>query len=201
MHNTWMPRLPDTQNGPNESISALLAQLSQRKQEVEERLLPLVYDELRRAAARQMRRERSNHTLQPTALVNEAWLRLVEQPEMNWKSRAHFFGVASLLMHEILVDHARRRRAGKRGGELQQVPLEDAVLASAGSSIDILVLHELLERLQQFDPRAARVVEMHFFGGLSFDEMAEVLHVAARTLRRDWRMARAWLRGELDKKP
>jgi len=196
-----MPRQPDTQKGPQESISALLAQLTERKQEVEERLLPLVYDELRRAAARQMRRERSNHTLQPTALVNEAWLRLVEQPEMNWKSRAHFFGVASLLMHQILVDHARKRLADKRGGPRQQVPLEDPLLASAGNSIDVLVLHELLERLQQLDPRAARVVEMHFFGGLSFDEMAEVLHVTPRTLRRDWRMARAWLRDELSNTP
>jgi RNA polymerase sigma factor (TIGR02999 family) len=148
-----------------------------------------------------MRRERANHTLQPTALVNEAWLRLVEQPEVNWKNRAHFFGVASLVMRQILVDHARRRKADKRGGTQQQVTLEEPLIAAANNSVDVLALHELLERLNDFDPRASRVVEMHFFGGLSFEEMAEVLQVAVRTVKRDWRMARAWLRDELSKKP
>jgi RNA polymerase sigma factor (TIGR02999 family) len=196
-----MTRAPDVHNYQDQSISALLAQLSGGKREVEERLIPLVYSELRRVVARLMRRERANHTLQPTALVNEAWLRLVEQPEVNWKNRAHFFGVASLVMRQILVDHARRRKADKRGGTQQQVTLEEPLIAAANNSVDVLALHELLERLNDFDPRASRVVEMHFFGGLSFEEMAEVLHVAVRTVKRDWHMARAWLRDELSRKP
>jgi RNA polymerase sigma factor (TIGR02999 family) len=196
-----MTRTPNANNGQDESISALLAQLSHGRREVEERLIPLIYGELRRAAARQMRRERANHTLQPTALVNEAWLRLVEQPEANYRNRAHFFGVASRLMRQILVDHARKRRADRRGGTQQQVTLEEPLLAAENTSIDVLALHELLDRLQEFDPRASHVVEMHFFGGLSFEEMAEVLHVAVRTVKRDWHMARAWLRDELSKSP
>jgi RNA polymerase sigma factor (TIGR02999 family) len=148
-----------------------------------------------------MRRERANHTLQPTALINEAWLRLVEQPDVNWKSRAHFFGSASLLMHEILVDHARKRLANKRGGAQQQVTLEEPLLATENNAIDVLILQELLERLREFDPRAGRVVEMHYFGGLSFKEMAEVLHVSLRTVKNDWQMARAWLLDQLSKKP
>jgi len=147
-----------------------------------------------------MRRERANHTLQPTALLNEAWLRLVEQQQVDWKNRAQFFGVASMVMRQILVDHARKRRAEKRGGGREQVTFEEALLSAGGNSVDILALHELLERLAEFDLRAGRVVEMHFFGGLSFDEMAEVLGVSARTIKRDWLMARAWLREQLSSK-
>jgi len=188
-------------SGQDECISVLLADLNNGKSEAEQRLVPLLYKDLRRAAARQMWRERANHTLQPTALVNEAWVRLVDQAgEANWQNRAHFFGVASRLMRQILVDHARKRRADKRGGTRQQVTLEEPLLAVETNLVDVLALNELLDRLKEFDPRASRVVEMHFFGGLSFEEMAEVLNVSVRTAKNDWSMARAWLHDNLSKK-
>jgi RNA polymerase sigma factor (TIGR02999 family) len=166
-------------------------------------LAPRVYDELRRAAARHMRRERANHTLQPTALVNEAWVRLMDLPnrggEHGWESRTHFFAVASILMRQILVDHARKRLAAKRGGTQHQVTLAEPLLATYPAPVDVLALDQALERFQAIDARATRVLELHFFGGLSFDEIAGVLDVSTRTVKRDWTMARAWLHDELSK--
>jgi RNA polymerase sigma factor (TIGR02999 family) len=196
-----MATLVPEPEGSDNSITALLAELSAGNREVEARLIPQVYGELRRLAAHYMRSERGNHTLQPTALVNEAYTRLVQQPQIPWQSRAHFFATASHLMRHILVDHARARRAGKRGGLQQQVTLDDALLPSSERTIDVLILEEALENLAQFDPRQARIVELHFFGGLTFAEIALVLNVTERTVKRDWSMARAWLKGELSKSP
>jgi RNA polymerase sigma factor (TIGR02999 family) len=187
--------------GSDNSITALLAELSAGNRDVESRLIPQVYGELRRLAAHYMRSERGNHTLQPTALVNEAYTRLVQQPQIPWQSRAHFFATASHLMRHILVDHARARRAGKRGGLQRQVTLDDALLPSSERTMDVLILDEALENLAQFDSRQARIVELHFFGGLTFAEIALVLKVTERTVKRDWSMARAWLKGELSKSP
>jgi RNA polymerase sigma-70 factor (ECF subfamily) len=182
-----------------ESITALLVELGQGNRSVEGRLAPLVYAELRRAASRQMRRERANHTLQPTALVNEAWLRLMDQPNRSWENRAHFFAVASRIMRQILVDHARKRIADKRGRAQQQVPLSEPLLATDRDPVEILALDEALERFRAIDARGSRILELHFFGGLSFDETALVLDISTRTVKRDWSMARAWLHGELSK--
>lgn len=196
-----MATLAPEPDGSDNSITALLAELSAGNRDVESRLIPHVYGELRRLAAHYMRSERGNHTLQPTALVNEAYTRLVQQPQIPWQNRAHFFATASHLMRHILVDHARARRAGKRGGLQQQVTLDDALLPSPERTMDVLILDEALENLAQFDPRQARIVELHFFGGLTFAEIALVLKVTERTVKRDWSMARAWLKGELSKSP
>ena len=196
-----MATLAPEPGGSDNSITALLAELSAGNRDVESRLIPQVYGELRRLAANYMRSERGNHTLQPTALVNEAYTRLVQQPQIPWQSRAHFFATASHLMRHILVDHARARRAGKRGGLQRQVTLDDALLPSSERTMDVLILDEALENLAQFDPRQARIVELHFFGGLTFAEIALVLKVTERTVKRDWSMARAWLKGELSKSP
>jgi RNA polymerase sigma factor (TIGR02999 family) len=185
--------------GPDNSITALLVQLSEGNREVEDRLIPQIYDELRRVAVRYMRQERANHTLQPTALLNEAYLRLVQEPRPNWQSRAHFFATAAQLMRHILVDHARARRAGKRGGSRNQVTLDEELLPAASQSIDILALHEALERLSALDARQGRIVELHFFGGLSFEEIASVLQVSERTVKRDWAVARIWLFKEISR--
>jgi RNA polymerase sigma-70 factor (ECF subfamily) len=187
--------------GSDNSITAMLAQLSAGNREVEALLIPQVYGELRRLAVHYMSRERGNHTLQPTALVNEAYTRLVQQPQVPWQSRAHFFATASQLMRHILVDHARKRQADKRGGPQRQVTLSEAILQAQDHTIDVLVLHEALEHLTRFDPRQARIVELHFFGGLNFEEIAAVLEISERTVKRDWSMARAWLKGELSKQP
>jgi RNA polymerase sigma-70 factor (ECF subfamily) len=196
-----MATLVPEPGGSDNSITALLAELSAGNRDVESRLIPQVYGELRRLAAHYMRSERGNHTLQPTALVNEAYTRLVQQPQIPWQNRAHFFATASHLMRHILVDHARARRAGKRGGLQRQVTLDDALLPSSERTMDVLILDEALENLAQFDPRQARIVELHFFGGLTFAEIALVLKVTERTVKRDWSMARAWLKGELSKSP
>jgi RNA polymerase sigma-70 factor, ECF subfamily len=187
--------------GLDNLITALLAQLSEGNRDAEARLIPQVYEELRRVAGHYMRFERVNHTLQPTALVHEAYARLVQQPQIPWQNRAHFFAVASQLMRHILVDHARARHAEKRGGLQHQVTLDDAILPSHDQSIDVLALHEALEHLTNFDPRQGRIVELHFFGGLSFEEIALILHTSERTVKRDWSMARAWLKGELSRQP
>jgi RNA polymerase sigma factor (TIGR02999 family) len=166
-----------------------------------ERLLAQVYAELRRQAERAMRREDGGHTLQATALVHEAYLRLADQ-RVAWRSRAHFFGVAAQLMRRILVDHARERHAAKRGGGARVVTLDDAAAAGAGTgsaeeTIDLLALHEALERLAALDAGQARVVELRYFGGLGVEETAELLGVSPATVKREWSVARAWLRREL----
>jgi RNA polymerase sigma-70 factor (ECF subfamily) len=193
-----MPRRTQEPGDDRKEITALLARLSEGKRDVETELIPQVYAELRRLAGLYMRRERGNHTLQPSALVHEAYLRLVQQANIQWQSRAHFFATASHLMRHILVDHARARQAGKRGGVQHQVTFDDAVANVPERSIDILALHEALDRLATFDARQARVVELHFFGGLSFEEIASIMHISDRTAKRDWSMARAWLKHELD---
>jgi RNA polymerase sigma factor (TIGR02999 family) len=181
------------------SVTSLLAEFSHGNKQVESELAERVYGELRRLASAYMRRERGNHTLQPTALVNEAWARLAEGPTVAWKNRAHFFAIASHTMRQVLVDHARKRGASKRGGVQQQVAFNDNLLAEQRSLVDLLVLNDALERLEALDPGACRIVELHFFGGLSFEEMALVLEISTRTIKREWSMARAWLHNELAK--
>ena len=163
-------------------------------------LVPLVLDELRRLALSYLRRERADHTLQPTALVNEAYLRLVNQQDVRWQSRAHFFGIAANLMRQILVDHARRRAADKRGGaDRQRLSLTQAERVAEGEGVDVLALNEALERLSGFDPQQARVVELKFFAGLTIEETGEVLGLSHATIERDWKLARAWLKRELSR--
>src|ERR1700732_2396974 len=166
------------ESGGENSITALLHQLSEGNRDVEADLIPQIYGELRKLAARYMRRERKNHTLQPTALVHEAYERLIQLPQISWQSRVHFYATASLLMRQILVDHARAREAAKRGGIQYQVTLDETVLPTTDQSVDILALHEALERLAKFDARQSRIVEFHFFGGLIFEEIALVLDVS-----------------------
>jgi RNA polymerase sigma-70 factor (ECF subfamily) len=183
----------------NEPITDLLANLRSGDPQTEAILIPLVYDELRRPAKAQMRRERCNHTIQPTALVNEAYERLIKAPSAGvvWQSRIHFFAMAAHVMRHILVDYARAKRAQKRGAFRQQVTLDDGFHASAGQSLDVLALNEALERLLKLDQRQSRVVELRCFGGLTFEEIAEVLGVAVRTVKRDWSIARSWLYSQL----
>lgn len=163
-----------------------------------ERLVPLVYDELRRIAARQLRGERSNHTLQPTELVHEAFLRLVRQ-NVSWQNRAHFFGVAAEIMRRLLVDHARKKRADKRGAGMETIALDDRIEWPAARDLDIVALDESLTALAEFDPQQAKVVELRFFAGLSIEETAEVLGVSDSTVKREWRVARAWLLREMQR--
>jgi RNA polymerase sigma-70 factor, ECF subfamily len=162
-------------------------------------LLPVVYKELRRIAHFQLRKEREDHSLQSAELVNEAYLRLVRMNPPQWESRTHFFSIAAQLIRQILVDYARRHRAGKRGAGQGTVPLEDASGFSRGKDIDVVVLDDALKALAQLDPRKARVVELRFFGGLTFAETAEVLDVSAVTISRDWSTARAWLHREMNR--
>jgi RNA polymerase sigma factor (TIGR02999 family) len=153
----------------------------------------LVYDELRRIAHRYVRRERDGHTLETTALVNEAYLRLVGQQKIEWQNRAHFFAVTAQVMRHILIDHARRRHYAKRGGEAQQVSFDDAALMSPERAAELVALDEALSELARLDARKSRVVELRYFGGLSLEETADVLDVSPMTVRRDWRAAKAWL--------
>jgi RNA polymerase sigma factor (TIGR02999 family) len=158
-----------------------------------EEMLPLVYDELKRLARWHLGRERSGHTLQPTALVHEAYLRLVDQRQVDWRNRAHFIGVAAVMMRRILVTHARDRKAAKRGGDAERVPLSGIDPAGSAPDVDVIVLHDALGRLQAFDERKSRIVELKFFGGLTTAEIAEVLQMSSATVERDWSFARAWL--------
>ncbi len=161
-------------------------------------LVPLVYEDLRRLAAGYMQREPAGHSLQPTALVHEAYLRLIDQRQVQWRNRAHFFGVAAGMMRRILVDHARRRLADKRGGAWERVTLVGDEVATADSGgVDVLALHEALEHLAIFDPRQARIVELRYFGGLTIEEAAEVVGISEATVVREWTIAKAWLRADL----
>jgi RNA polymerase sigma factor (TIGR02999 family) len=181
------------------AITALLLDWSHGDPEALEKLVPLVYAELRRLAERSLRRERAAHTLQPTAVVHEAFLKLVDQQRVEWKSRAHFFAIAAQAMRRLLVDHARARNAEKRGGFATRVALEDAVAATPPVDVDLLALDEALDRLGSLDAGQARVVELRFFGGLTVEETAEVVGSSAATVKRDWQSARAWLFRELKK--
>jgi RNA polymerase sigma-70 factor (ECF subfamily) len=178
------------------TITATLAELTRGDRTAFDRLLPVVYDEMRRLAASYLRRERVDHTLQPTALAHEAFLRLVVQKNIAWQNRAHFMGVAAQAMRRILVDHARKAKAARRGGGRTKVLLEDADVAAAGE-VEFDDLDRALEDLAQLSERQARVVELRYFGGLSIDEVGEVLGVSPMTVKRDWRLARAWLFREL----
>lgn len=179
-------------------VTALLADLRSGRQDALGKLVPLVYQELRRLAGHYLRGERPGHTLQATALVHEAFLALVDQNRHDWQNRAHFMGVAGQVMRHLLVDHARRRRAAKRGG--LPVTLDEGRFdlgADLTQTEEILAVDELLDRLSRLDPQQARVIELRYFGGLSIEETAEAMGLSVRTVKRDWTMAKAWLRGQL----
>ena len=178
-------------------ITALLDEWGRGNHGALDRLLPLVYAELRRIAQRRLRRERAGHTLQPTALVHEAYLRLVDQRQVDWRNRAHFFGVAAQVMRRILVDHARRHNANKRGDGVSCVSIDEAVVKPAPDVISVLALDQALGRLETIDGGLARIVELRAFGGLTIEEAALVLKVSASTAKREWRTAKAWLTREL----
>jgi RNA polymerase sigma-70 factor (ECF subfamily) len=179
-----------------DDVSALLRAWSDGDQGALERLTPIVYGELHRLARRYMQGERSGHSLQTTALVNEAYTRLVDYKRMQWQNRAHFFAVSAQLMRRILVEHARRHNL-KRGGGLQHISLEEAAEVGGGQDADLVALDEAMKELSRIDPRKVQVVEMRFFGGLSVEETAEVLKVSTITVKRDWRAAKLWLYREL----
>ena len=174
--------LLDWRNGDNEAL---------------EKLMPVVYDELRRLARNCLRRERPEHTLQATALVNEAYLKLVDQRNTLWQNRAQFFGIAAQLMRRILVDHARQHLAEKRGGRNQRISITAVDGLTGKSDVDLLALHEALNQLESLDSRQCRIVELRFFGGLTIEETAEVLGLGHATIEQDWKLARAWLRRQL----
>ncbi len=178
-------------------LTQLLRAWSEGDEQALERLVPLVYSELHRLARHYMAGERAGHTLQTSALVNEAYLRLVDVKNVNWQNRAHFFGVSAQLMRRILVDFSRSRRSLKRGGEILTVPLEEGLIASPGTGADLVALDDALKTLAAMDPRRSRVVELRFFGGLSAEETAEVLKVSAETVLHDWKLAKVWLLREL----
>jgi RNA polymerase sigma-70 factor, ECF subfamily len=180
-----------------EDVTVLLGQLASGNDGAASRLMPLVYDELRRLAGGYMRRERTDHTLQATALVHEAYLKLVEQRSVNWQGRAHFFGIAAQMMRRILVDHARTHLRDKRGAGEKPVPLDEALVFAPEQSSELVKLDQSLERLAKLDPRQAKIVELRFFGGLNVPDTAKVLGISPITVKRDWAMAKAWLHGDL----
>jgi RNA polymerase sigma factor (TIGR02999 family) len=183
----------------SEGITQLLIDWGKGDQAALEKLMPLVYSELRRLASNYLRRERAGHTLQPTALVNEAYLKLVDQRNAKWQNRAHFFGISAQLMRRILVDHARHHQAARRGGSGQQrISLTSAQTLVKQPEVDLLALNEALDELTKMDPQQGRIVELKFFGGLSIEEIAEVLGIGHATVERDWKVARAWLRRQLE---
>ena len=178
-------------------VTQLLVELKRGNRQAEERLIPLVYSELRRIAAIYLRREAANHSFQPTALVHEAYLRLTRIQEIDWQSHSHFFAVSATLMRRILVDHARANLAGKRGQGWDPVSLNDAIVPAPGRAPEILALDLALLELAKLDERQCKIVEMRFFAGMSEEETANVLGISARTVKRDWRIAKAWLYKEL----
>jgi RNA polymerase sigma factor (TIGR02999 family) len=178
-------------------VTQLLQQWSVGREEALDQLLPTIYGELRRLAASYLRRERADHTLQATALVHEAFLKLVDQHDVHWQSRAHFFGIAAQAMRRILVDHARAHVAAKRGSGERPVPIDEALIVVPGLDVDLLALDEALTRLSALDPQQGRIIELKFFGGLTVDEIAAVLHISPATIGREWALAKAWLYAEL----
>lgn len=182
-----------------QELTQLLVNWSDGDSEALDKLMPIVYDELRRLASNYLRREHPGHTLQPTALVNEAYLRLVDQSQAKWQNRAQFLGVAAQLMRRILVDHARQHHAAKRGGaDRQNLSLTNVDDIAGKPEADVLAVHDALNELAVIDPQQSRMVELRFFGGLSIEETAAVLGVGHATVERDWKLARAWLRRRLD---
>ena len=182
------------------SLTRLLNEMAAGQPGAEDAVIREVYNELKRAAQQHIRRERPNHTLQPSALVNEAYLQVAHQRGVQWASRLHFLAVASHVMRHILVDYARARRARKRGGPQNQITLVENLASSKPASVDVIALHDALERLSRLDERQSRLLELRYFGGLTFKEAAIALNTPLRTLERDWQMARAWLRSELSSK-
>lgn len=189
--------IPMVSSSPNPEVSQVLRDWNEGDKDAVERLIPLVYDELRRLAARYLQRERPDHTLQATGLVHEAYLRLVDQNSTTWQDRSHFFAVAAQLMRRILVDYARSHHAAKRGGMREKIELNEALLPAAEKAVDLIALDDALQDLVTFDPRQSRIVELRFFGGMTFEEIGEVLAISDRTAKREWRVARAWLRREI----
>lgn len=179
-------------------VTELLREWSKGDQNALDELMPMVLDELRRLAHQHMRRERAGHVLQTSALINEAYIRLVDQPQTRWQDRAHFFGIAARLMRQVLVDDARRRNAAKRGGSLIQVPLDEVGTQAQTQAANVSRLDDALQRLEKIDQRQGKIIELRFFGGLSIDETAKVLKVSPGTVMRDWTFARAWLRNEMN---
>lgn len=184
-------------NGPQHEVTQILHDWSSGDAQAQERLMPFVYDELRRLARSFLSRERGDHTLQPTALVNEAYVRLVDQTRVSWQNRAHFYGIAASMMRRVLIDHARARATGKRGGGAIRLSIDDLQVPIEERAASFIDLDEALKTLEQMDERKCKVVEMRFFGGLSDEEIAEVLGVTTRTVLRDWKKARLWLYREL----
>ncbi len=178
-------------------VTQLLVAWSNGDSSARDSLMPLVHDELRRLAHRYMGRERGNHTLQTSALVNEAYLRLIDQKDVHWQNRAHFFGIAARIMRRILVDYARKKGFAKRGGDLQPVALDEAMIVSPERAAEVVALDDALNCLAKLDHRKSQIIELRFFGGLSIEETAEVLGVSAGTVMRDWTFAKAWLRREI----
>jgi RNA polymerase sigma factor (TIGR02999 family) len=178
-------------------VTQLLIDWSNGSEEALHQLMPLVYCELRQLARGYMRRERPGHTLQATALVNEAYLRLVDQNKVQWQSRAHFFGIAAQMMRRILVDHARKRQAERRGGGVEPLPFDESIGTFHESPVDLLVLDDALGVLESIDPRQSRIVELRYFMGMTIEEVAQLLRISPATVLRDWRTAKAWLGREL----
>jgi RNA polymerase sigma factor (TIGR02999 family) len=178
-------------------VTRLLSRWSAGDRAALDSLVPAVYRELRRMAARYLSRERSHHTVQPTALVHEAFLKLVDQRDVRWQNRAHFFGVAAQLMRRVLVDYARQRTADKRGGGVDCLPLEDSMAIGVSNQIDMIAVDDALNRLATVDPDQVRLVELRFFGGLTIEETAEVLGWSSGSVKREWTVARAWLQREI----
>jgi len=191
----WRP--PAQMQPQSEQITQLLQSWSQGDPAAIEKLVPLVYDELHRLAQRYMADERPSHTLQTTALVNEAYLRLVDSAHASWEGRTHFFGVCAQVMRRILVDWARSRQALKRGGDVSSLDLDEALAAAKQPGTDLVAIDDALQALTAIDPRKGQVVELRFFGGLSVKETAELLKVSPETVQRDWKLAKSWLRREL----
>ena len=180
-----------------QGVTEMLIKLSEGKRGVVDELLPIIYDELKRIAANYLRRERPDHTLQPTALVNEAYMKMIDITQVSWQNKAHFLGVAANQMRRILVDHARQHNAQKRGGEFHILTLNEEIDASDEQRSDLIALDDALTELSRMDETKARIVELRYFGGLTMEEVAEVLDVSVITVKRHWKMAKAWLYGEL----
>ena len=186
-----------SEQAPNE-ITRMLIELTDGNRDVVDQILPHIYDELKRLASSYLRRERSDHTLQPTALVHEAYMKLIDQKRVHWQNRAHFFGIAAQVMRRILLDHARKHQAGKRGGEVEKLPIEEEILVvSHDKSAELIALDDALQELAKLDEQKAKVVELRYFGGLSIEETAEVMGVSVPTINRQWRMAKAWLYSQI----
>ncbi|HEU4834391.1 MAG TPA: sigma-70 family RNA polymerase sigma factor [Pyrinomonadaceae bacterium] len=181
------------------NITELLVGYGRGDKDALDKLMPIVYDELRRQAARYLRREQAGHTLQTTALIHEVYVRLVDQRNVQWQNRAHFFGIAAQMMRRILVDHARTKKRAKRGGSDVKVSLADAAIPVKERDLDVVALDEALNRLAAIDEQQSRVVELRFFSGLTVEETAEVMGISAATVKRDWSMAKAWLHRELSR--